>query len=135
MSLQDVVLLLCRGLGGAVLLTEAWCLFRHLTGWLGKGGWLAADRKASRWCLWTLDLMLLSNAVRWGIAAPGERLWAELAFGAACLAAVILHVGGRRSSKIPDSVRRHKVALGVVVAALLPALLSFVLCLGRLGRH
>ena len=32
----------------ALVAVALWALFRTLTGWLGKGGWLPADAKASK---------------------------------------------------------------------------------------
>jgi hypothetical protein len=122
--LYTVVLDLHNLLRWVVLLAGLWALFRHLTGWLGKGGWLPADRRASRLFPIALDIEAL-----WGILlyaglsplmrtvfhdfpkamqVPELRIFAAFhAFG--MLAALALaHVGKTRAGRHSDSVKKHK---------------------------
>jgi hypothetical protein len=108
-----------------VLLAVAlWALFRALTGWLGKGGWLPADKTASKLYPIILDVQTVVGLVLYAGLSPLMRVATsdigaamqvkELRFylvehiAAIFIALALAHVGKVRAMRLTDTVARHK---------------------------
>lgn len=125
----------------AVILVAVWALFRHLTGWLGKGGWLPADQKASKWYPIVLDIEFAIGLILYlgvspmmraafadmqaAMLVPAIRFFLVEHIAAVFAAVAIAHVGKVRAMRLTDSVQRHK-------ALFLWYLVSFLLILSRI---
>ena len=108
----------------AVILFALWALFRHFTGWLGKGGWLPADQKASKWYPIALDIEFTIGLILYlGVSpmmraafsdmqaamhVPEIRFFLVEHISAVFAAVAIAHVGKVRAMRMTDSVKRHK---------------------------
>lgn len=122
--LYTVVLNLHSLMRWIVLLAGLWALFRHLTGWLGKGGWLPADRRASRLFPTILDIEALLGIVLYAglsplmhkafhdvsaiLRTPELRAVAVVHALGMLIALALAHVGKMRSGRIPNSVKKHR---------------------------
>lgn len=122
--LYQIFLSLHNVLRWALVAVALWALFRTLTGWLGKGGWLPADAKASKLYPILLDVQTLVGVVLYaGISplmkvaysnVPAAMANKELRFylvehiSAIVIALALAHIGKVRAMRIKDSVARHK---------------------------
>jgi predicted lysophospholipase L1 biosynthesis ABC-type transport system permease subunit len=122
--LYQIFLSLHNVLRWALVAVALWALFRALTGWLGKGGWLPADAKASKLYPIFLDIQtVVGLALYAGISPlmkvaysniPAAMANKELRFylvehiAAIVIALALAHVGKVRAMRIKDSVARHK---------------------------
>lgn len=122
--LYTVVLNLHNLMRWIVLLAGLWTLFRHLTGWLGKGEWLPADRRASRLFPTLLDIEVLLGIVLYAgvsplmhnafhdisaiLRTPGLRAIAVFHALGMLIALALAHVGKMRAGRIANSVKKHR---------------------------
>ncbi|MEN9354011.1 MAG: hypothetical protein RL318_1336 [Fibrobacterota bacterium] len=122
--LYQVTLHLHNILRWAVLAVALWALFRAFTGWLGKGGWLPADKTASKLYPILLDVQTVFGLVLYvGISPLMQKATAdipaamankELRFylvehiSAIVIALAFAHIGKVRAMRLTDSVARHK---------------------------
>jgi len=122
--LYQITLSLHNVLRLALVVVAAWALFRAFTGWLGKGGWLPADRKASKLYPILLDVQTVVGLVLYsGISPlmkvaysniPAAMASKELRFylvehiSAIVIALALAHIGKVRAMRLTDTVARHK---------------------------
>ncbi len=122
--LYQIFLSLHNVMRWALVAVALWALFRALTGWLGKGGWLPADAKASKLYPIFLDVQTVFGLVLYaGVSplmkvaysnVPAAMANKELRFylvehiAAIVIALALAHVGKVRAMRIKDSVSRHK---------------------------
>ena len=120
----QITLALHNVLRWAVLLAGLWAVFRAFTGCLGKGGWLPADKKASRLFPILLDVQTLAGlALYCGLSpmmrvaygdmptamhVPELRFYLVWHIAGIVIALALAHVGKVRAMRLSDSVARHK---------------------------
>jgi len=122
--LYQITLSLHNVLRLALVVVAVWALFRAFTGWLGKGGWLPADRKASKLYPILLDIQVVVGVALYAGISPLMRTATanipaamankELRFylvehiSAIVIALALAHIGKVRAMRQTDTVARHK---------------------------